>query len=71
MRCPILVMHGTRDIVVPWSHGRQLFAAADEPKQALWVEGAGHNDLLEVAGQRYVETLRQFADLVAAQHTPR
>lgn len=71
VRCPILVMHGTRDIVVPWSHGRQLFAAADEPKQALWVEGAGHNDLLEVAGQRYVETLRQFADLVAAQHTPR
>lgn len=67
VRCPILIIHGTRDIIVPWSHGRQLFAAAAEPRQALWVEGAGHNDLFEVAGQRYEEALRQFADLVEAQ----
>jgi hypothetical protein len=71
VRCPILIIHGTRDIIVPWSHGRQLLAAAAEPKQALWVEGAGHNDLFEVAGRRYVEALRQFSDLVEGQRTPR
>jgi fermentation-respiration switch protein FrsA (DUF1100 family) len=67
VRCPILVIHGTRDLVVPASQGRQLFSAAAEPKQALWVEGAGHNDLLHVAGQQYVQALREFEDLVGAQ----
>jgi hypothetical protein len=66
VRCPVLIIHGTRDGVVPYSHGRRLYAEANEPKHALWVEGAGHNDLLGVAGQRYVDALRRFAELVEA-----
>lgn len=59
---PVLVMHGGRDRVVGVSHGRTLFRAAREPKQALWVEGAGHNDLALVAGERYLDALRSFAE---------
>ena len=58
---PLLVVHGTEDGVIPVAHGRQLFAAAGEPKQVLWVEGAGHNDLAYVAGSRYGRALREFA----------
>ncbi|MEG3849113.1 alpha/beta hydrolase [Microcoleus sp. herbarium19] len=61
---PVLVIHGKDDEVVPFWHGEQLFAAANEPKLNFWVDGAGHNDLMDVAGDRYAETLRNFAKLV-------
>lgn len=61
VQVPILILHGTQDEVIPLWHGQALFNAAAEPKQALWVEGAGHNDLDWVAGDRYDEALRQFA----------
>jgi fermentation-respiration switch protein FrsA (DUF1100 family) len=64
VRCPLLVVHGTQDEVVPWSHGKRLFARAAEPKQALWVEGAGHNDVVSVAGSRYIEALERFVILL-------
>ncbi len=62
VRCPVLVMHGDQDHTVPFSHGRSLFAAAPEPKQALWIEGARHNNLVDVAGERYWKALETFAD---------
>ncbi len=61
---PVLVMHGEEDGVIPVWHGRELYEAAPGPKRALWVDGAGHNDLVPVAGARYVEALRGFADLL-------
>jgi fermentation-respiration switch protein FrsA (DUF1100 family) len=64
VRAPILVIHGTADEVIPVSHGRRLFEAASNPKQALWVEGAHHNDLPLVAGQQYWTALAQFARTV-------
>ena len=49
---PILVVHGGRDGVVPQRFGRKLFAAAHEPKEALWLEAGGHNNLWEFAEVR-------------------
>lgn len=62
VNCPVLVMHGTADEVIPFWHGQQLFEAVQTPKQALWVEGAGHNDLSEIAGDRYVKALKEFSE---------
>jgi fermentation-respiration switch protein FrsA (DUF1100 family) len=44
---PVLVVHGTRDAVVPVEHGRKLYRLAHEPKELAVVEGAGHGDLWE------------------------
>jgi abhydrolase domain-containing protein 17 len=63
---PVLVIHGTRDGVIPFYMGRSLFDAAPQPKQNLWVDGAGHNDLAWVAGPRYAHALRGFAALVGS-----
>lgn len=41
---PVLVFHGERDQVVPFSHGRRLVAAA--ANATLVTRDAGHNDLL-------------------------
>ncbi len=60
VRAPILVIHGTRDEVIPYFMGERLYLAAPQPKSFLALEGAGHNDVLPVGGQRYLERLRGF-----------
>lgn len=71
VRSPVLVIHGKADEVVRFWHGEQLFGASNEPKLNFWVEGAGHNDLMDVAGDRYAETLRKFAKLVDESSLPK
>ncbi|MEZ2230633.1 alpha/beta hydrolase [Microcoleus sp.] len=71
VRSPVLVIHGKADEVVHFWHGEQLLAAAKEPKLNFWVDGAGHNDLMDVAGDRYAETLRKFAKLVDESSLPK
>lgn len=44
---PLLLVHGERDFVIPIRFGRRLFAAAVDPKQAVYIPGAGHNDLYD------------------------
>lgn len=63
VRCPLLVVHGDRDEIIPVSQGRRLFDAAREPKRLLIIEGAGHNDLSNVGGGKYIDTLSEFARL--------
>lgn len=65
VRAPALVVHGTRDEVVPFAHGERIFAAFPAGQaRSWWVEGAGHNDLLWVAGERYWEELAAFLESV-------
>jgi fermentation-respiration switch protein FrsA (DUF1100 family) len=60
VHAPILIVHGTRDEVVPFEMGQQLFAAAPAPKRFYPIEGAGHNDIMEVGGEPYMECLQRF-----------
>jgi fermentation-respiration switch protein FrsA (DUF1100 family) len=71
VRCPVLVIHGKRDRIIGFYHGQTLFAAANKPKISYWVDKAGHNDLALVAGSRYFEELRKFAELVENSTTSR
>jgi len=57
---PILVLHGTGDEVVPFDMGRTLYEAAREPKWFWAIEGAGHNDIVEMAGDAYRDRLAAF-----------
>jgi hypothetical protein len=45
IKAPLLIVHGERDSIVPAAFGRQLFAAAQEPKESQWVARGDHNDL--------------------------
>jgi hypothetical protein len=42
---PLLVVQGERDQTIPVQFGKALFAAAAEPKEAMWLPSAGHNDI--------------------------
>jgi len=45
IEAPLLIVHGENDRVVPLRLGKELFAAAAEPKEGRWFKGLGHNDL--------------------------
>lgn len=55
---PVLIIHGTEDEVIDFSHGLALFERCPKAVEPLWVEGAGHNDI-ELYSQ-YLERLRRF-----------
>ena len=57
--CPVLVVHSRDDEIIPFRHGRALYAAANEPKQFLELRG-GHNDGFLLAGQTYTQELDRF-----------
>ena len=63
---PLLIIHGDRDQVIPQRHGRKLADAAAAPKSFYNVGGAGHNNILLVAGREYWNNLREF--LTRAKH---
>ncbi len=56
---PLLVIHGPRDEIVPYAHGRRLFELAPEPKAFLEMNG-GHNDGPYATGKPYEDGLRAF-----------
>jgi abhydrolase domain-containing protein 17 len=62
VRSPVLIIHGKSDEVVGFWHGESLLAAANQPKSHFWIAGAGHNNLIDVAGDRYFTTLQNFAN---------
>ncbi|HIK04148.1 MAG TPA: alpha/beta hydrolase [Trichormus sp. M33_DOE_039] len=67
VKCPVLIMHGKADEVIPFEHSEKLYANANSPKLFLWVEEATHNDFFWVAGARYKKILREFTKLVSEQ----
>uniref|UniRef100_H0V7Y2 Abhydrolase domain containing 17A, depalmitoylase n=1 Tax=Cavia porcellus TaxID=10141 RepID=H0V7Y2_CAVPO len=55
---PVLIIHGTEDEVIDFSHGLALYERCPKAVEPLWVEGAGHNDI-ELHSE-YLERLRRF-----------
>ncbi|MBW4693636.1 MAG: alpha/beta hydrolase [Lyngbya sp. HA4199-MV5] len=70
VRCPVLFIHGTNDQVIPIWHGRALFDRANQPKTFLEVSGADHNDVAQVAGDRYHQALRQYLQTLEQTQKP-
>ncbi len=60
LKMPILFTHGTQDRVIPVEMSQELFRAAIEPKQLLIIPGADHNNVRQVGGTLYQDTLRRF-----------
>jgi fermentation-respiration switch protein FrsA (DUF1100 family) len=54
VRCPVVVVAGGADDIVPAGLSRRLYDAAAEPKRYVEVPGAGHNDPVLAAGDRLV-----------------
>ena len=63
IECPKLFVHGQRDDTVPFAQAKILFDKAKDPKQFYPISGAGHNDVVDVGGNGYLDVLQEFIDL--------
>ena len=64
LRCPLLVIHGDRDGLVPVEMGRRIFEHAAVEKQLVVIEGGGHNDLIAINRRRFFSSIKTFLDRV-------
>lgn len=55
---PVLVIHGTDDEVIDISHGLAIYERCTKAVEPLWIEGAGHNDVIKF--ERAFKTLTNF-----------
>jgi fermentation-respiration switch protein FrsA (DUF1100 family) len=60
IHCPILIFHGTADMLVPITMGHAVAAAAGGPVEFVMIEGAGHNDTYDMGGTAYKTKLAAF-----------
>lgn len=60
VRAPLLVIHGTRDWVVPHAMADRLYAAAAGPKTLLKIDGATHRSVPVQGADAYADALRRM-----------
>lgn len=70
---PVLVIHSPADEMIPFSHGRALYEAANKPKKFLEISGS-HNEGFLSPGGIYIDGLKKFlntcAELTKSSHKP-
>lgn len=72
--CPVMVMHGDQDRIVPFEQGQELYSAAPEraangiQKRFVRLSGAGHNDILYIAADQVRSALEAFLGEVRSLH---
>jgi fermentation-respiration switch protein FrsA (DUF1100 family) len=59
-RCPLVILHGTADRVVPVAEGLRLYDAAPEPKELWTIEGGDHVEAFTRFGDEYQPRLAAF-----------
>ena len=59
---PVLVIHSPQDEIIPFSHGKALFEAANEPRQFMQISGS-HNEGFLSPGETYIQGLKKFVSL--------
>lgn len=59
LHCPVLIVHSPDDEIIPFRHGKDLYAMAKEPKEFLEIRG-DHNGGFLVSGENYSKTLVDF-----------
>lgn len=58
--CPILVIHGTQDNIIPFEMGKRIYNKAKTKKQFVKIEGADHNNLSTKYKERYWPPIYEF-----------
>ncbi|KMZ72747.1 hypothetical protein ZOSMA_15G00850 [Zostera marina] len=65
VKCPVLIIHGTADEVVDFSHGKKLWGLCKEKYEPLWLNGGNHCDL-----ETYPEYLRHLKKFTSTVEKP-
>lgn len=68
VKSPVFIIHGTDDRVVPFSHAKEMFKKANQPKMFLPVKGRGHNDPFPME-KRFQKNIKKFIELIKESHS--
>lgn len=60
LKSPVVLLHGTSDVVVPPQMSQQLYDAANSPKRLYLIESAGHSDVMDFAREGIADRLGWF-----------
>lgn len=60
VKVPVLIMHGTRDEVIPFQHGAALAKLSRMKTDFYPIQDAHHNDVLLIAGDAYWEMIHNY-----------
>jgi len=60
LACPVLIVAGDQDRIVPLDQSGRLYAAAQEPKRFVLIRGADHNDFDLLAGGQLLDEVTRF-----------
>ncbi|KAG9450474.1 hypothetical protein H6P81_010439 [Aristolochia fimbriata] len=63
VNCPVLIIHGTADEIVDYTHGKQLWELCKEKYDPLWISGGGHSNLELYPA--YIKHLKKFVSSVS------
>eukprot|EP00471_Norrisiella_sphaerica_P000750 CAMPEP_0184485318 /NCGR_PEP_ID=MMETSP0113_2-20130426/6943_1 /TAXON_ID=91329 /ORGANISM="Norrisiella sphaerica, Strain BC52" /LENGTH=357 /DNA_ID=CAMNT_0026866713 /DNA_START=135 /DNA_END=1208 /DNA_ORIENTATION=+ len=53
IKAPLMIIHGTKDEIVPYNHGLRLYRRAKSPKMMLTVPNGDHNAVVFKAAEEY------------------
>jgi uncharacterized protein len=60
VRCPVLVIAGAQDRIVPLEHSRRLYEAVSSAKELVILPDADHNDAALVSGRDMIAAIVRF-----------
>eukprot|EP00298_Acanthocystis_sp_HF-20_P026536 c4299_g1_i1.p1 GENE.c4299_g1_i1~~c4299_g1_i1.p1 ORF type:complete len:316 (+),score=112.31 c4299_g1_i1:24-950(+) len=69
IHCPVLVIHGKRDEVIPFRNGETIHkkCSVDSKYPPFWVDDGGHNNILEIDPQGYLQSLQDYLKFLETQ----
>jgi uncharacterized protein len=68
--CPLMVINGADDPLVPASDAREIYASASGPREMWIVPGAGHAAALAAQPEQYQQRIRAFLAHYLARPSP-
>jgi pimeloyl-ACP methyl ester carboxylesterase len=69
LRCPVLLIHGRYDDIVPAEHGQDLAARCRPPAPLVLLE-CGHNDVLARYADVFLAEVAQLLDRITTAPSP-
>lgn len=67
---PLLIIHGMRDRIIPFTQSEELYRTAVEPKQFAKLPDAGHNDIFDVDTDQYKKAISDFLTALPTASQP-
>lgn len=61
VKCPVMMLHGIADSIIPYTHGLKLYEAAPYPKWFIPIQDADHDNFIDIMGvKKYNDVLHRF-----------